>query len=305
MAQAPKLLIITGSHRKRGNSELLARVVAQELSERRRIDSELLRLTDFSIAPCRGCLTCIVNQVPCVIDDDAAFVHGKMEEADGILFCMPVYEFSPPAIFKLLLDRQYSTVVHGRIHHKKAAVIAVGTMRTQGLLVGALFDLYMKSMLLQPVGTLVFGEAYGPGSILLNRDAVDSSIALGEKLVDSLHRNMVNECPLCALQIVALRDDVVICPLCGKGGRLSVDGIKWNENRDALSFDSHAMAEMFAPGAWTTSTIARYRKEVGTIVAMKEQYGINRSTLRWVTRRIDGGTNAGPAEEPVPERQDR
>ncbi len=50
------LLIVTGSSRRMGNSEMFAKDIAL----RARADSiSLLRLTDFILKPCTGCYRCL------------------------------------------------------------------------------------------------------------------------------------------------------------------------------------------------------------------------------------------------------
>ena len=53
-----KVLGLLASHRRMGNSEVLIRV-ALKAAEREGAETELIRLTDLEIRPCKGCMACI------------------------------------------------------------------------------------------------------------------------------------------------------------------------------------------------------------------------------------------------------
>ena len=67
---------------------------------------ETLYIKDLDIHPCQGCYTCHFKTPGlCIFKDDMPGVVEKMKAADTIVFAMPLYVFSVPAIFKAFLDR--------------------------------------------------------------------------------------------------------------------------------------------------------------------------------------------------------
>lgn len=105
-----KVLIISTSFRKNGNSDRLAKAFSQG-AENSGNTVEMIRLADQTIGFCRGCLACQKTQ-KCVIRDDANTIAEKMRTADVIVFATPIYYYEMSGQMKTLLDRAnplYST----------------------------------------------------------------------------------------------------------------------------------------------------------------------------------------------------
>lgn len=98
-----KFLVVLGSPRKGGNSETLARKVAEAVeSEGGR--TEYIRLNDLNIRPCQGCGGC-EKSGNCVIDDDMTAIYRALDDADRILLVSPVYFYGLSAQCKIFGDR--------------------------------------------------------------------------------------------------------------------------------------------------------------------------------------------------------
>lgn len=98
-----KVLVISTSMRKGGNSDMLAREFARGAEESGN-EAEVISLIDKEIAFCRGCLAC-QKTGRCVIHDDADVIAGKMLTADVIVFATPIYYYEMCGQMKTLLDR--------------------------------------------------------------------------------------------------------------------------------------------------------------------------------------------------------
>lgn len=98
-----KVLVITSSLRKGGNSDTLAEMFAKGAREAGN-EVEMLSLADKNIAFCKGCLACGKTQ-KCVINDDAVEIAEKMKDAEVIAFATPVYYYSVSGQLKTMLDR--------------------------------------------------------------------------------------------------------------------------------------------------------------------------------------------------------
>lgn len=100
---AKKILIISTSPRKGGNSERLADEFAAGAAEAGcRVEKVSLR--DKSVNFCRGCLAC-QKTGRCVIRDDAEAILAAMRGADAVVFATPVYFYGMNGQMKTLLDR--------------------------------------------------------------------------------------------------------------------------------------------------------------------------------------------------------
>jgi multimeric flavodoxin WrbA len=107
---SPKVLILLGSPRKKGNTAILAaRAAAAAKAAGARVESVYLH--GLNIRPCSACGACQKkNAKGCVIRDDMQSLYPKLREADALLFATPVYWFHMSAQTKLAMDRCYALV---------------------------------------------------------------------------------------------------------------------------------------------------------------------------------------------------
>ena len=101
-----KVLIISSSPRKGGNSETLAAAFAKGAQEAGH-QVETVYLREKQVSFCKGCLAC-QNLGHCVIGDDALEITEKMKNAEVIAFATPIYYYEMSGQMKTLLDRANS-----------------------------------------------------------------------------------------------------------------------------------------------------------------------------------------------------
>lgn len=97
------LLIVLGSPRKNGNSEILAQHVAKGMEEGGGT-VEYIRLAGLTLSPCQGCGGC-EKTGECVIKDDMGAIYERADAADRILVASPVYFYALTAQTKAFIDR--------------------------------------------------------------------------------------------------------------------------------------------------------------------------------------------------------
>ena len=115
-----KILVITGSPRKNGNSNTLADNFIKGAQEAGhsvvKFDSAFK-----NVHPCIACNKCGMNG-QCVFKDDFEFIRNNIVDADAVVFVSPMYYFGISAQIKAVIDRFYA--INGQIHvSKKAALI--------------------------------------------------------------------------------------------------------------------------------------------------------------------------------------
>lgn len=98
-----KVLIVSSSPRKEGNSDVLCDRFARGASEAGH-EVEKIMLRDKKISPCNACYACMEKHT-CAIKDDMADIFPKLLKADVILLSSPVYFYSVSAQMKALIDR--------------------------------------------------------------------------------------------------------------------------------------------------------------------------------------------------------
>lgn len=97
------VLIVLGSPRKGGNSEVLARQVGMEI-QKAGGSVDYLRLNGMNIGPCQGCGGCEKTGV-CVFKDDMTDLYTRVDVADILILASPVYFYNVTGQTKLFIDR--------------------------------------------------------------------------------------------------------------------------------------------------------------------------------------------------------
>lgn len=151
-----KVLILSASPRKGGNSDLLCDQFAKGAEEAGH-QVEKIRVQEKKIAPCLACYGCRGTGV-CVQKDDMAEILDKMVEADVLVLATPVYFYSMDGQLKTLIDRtlpQYTEIRDKEVYLIATAAAGKGAMeRTMEAMEGFTDCL---------PGAVVKGKIYGSG----------------------------------------------------------------------------------------------------------------------------------------------
>ena len=177
-----KIVVITGSPRKKGNSFAMTEAFIQAAEAKghtvTRFDAALK-----NVGGCRGCETCFKTGKACSFDDDFNMLAPAILAADAVVFSMPVYWYSIPAQIKGVIDRLFSFVVGGRdIAGKEYAVIACCEEQDMSVFDGVRAPLERSAALLKWTKA---GEVLVPGVLNLGdiekTDGCALAAALAEK----------------------------------------------------------------------------------------------------------------------------
>lgn len=114
-----KILVITGSPRKNGNSNTLADNFIKGAQE---AGHSIVRFDSAfkNVHPCIACNKCGMNG-ECVFKDDFEFVKSNIVDADAVVFAAPMYYFGISAQIKAVIDRFYA--INEQIHKPKKSVL--------------------------------------------------------------------------------------------------------------------------------------------------------------------------------------
>ncbi|HRM90401.1 MAG TPA: flavodoxin family protein [Thomasclavelia ramosa] len=102
-----KIVVISSSPRKNGNSEILA---DQFIKGATSVGHKVIKinLANYRIAPCLACEYCRGHHNRCVLKDDANKVIEEIVNADVFVMATPVYFYSLSAQLKILIDRMFA-----------------------------------------------------------------------------------------------------------------------------------------------------------------------------------------------------
>lgn len=178
-----KIVVITGSPRKNGNSFAMTESFIKAAEEKghsvKRFDAALMKLEG-----CHACETCFQTGKACSFDDDFNIIAQEVLDADTIIFTMPVYWYSIPSQIKSVIDRMYSLVVGGKpIAGKECALIACCEEEDMSVLDGVRIPIERTAALNQwkMVGEVLIPGVLHPGDIE-KTDGCKQAAALADKL---------------------------------------------------------------------------------------------------------------------------
>lgn len=102
-----KVLVLSGSPRKGGNSDCLADAFIRGTREAGN-DAEKILICQKNVKGCLGCGACQRNGGSCIQKDDIPEIYEKLKMADAIVLASPVYFYTWTAQLKAVLDRTFA-----------------------------------------------------------------------------------------------------------------------------------------------------------------------------------------------------
>ena len=152
-----KILVITGSPRKNGNSNTLAEHFIRGAKE---AGHEIVRFDAAfkNVHPCIACNKCGMNG-ECMFKDDFEFVRKHISDADMVVFATPMYYFGISAQIKAVIDRFYA--INGSIHVPKKAALLMTYANTAASDAKPILSHY--EVLLNYLGWSDAGQVIAPG----------------------------------------------------------------------------------------------------------------------------------------------
>ncbi len=119
-----KIVVLVGSARKNGNTDLLAKAFVDGASIKNNV--EVVSVADYKVNPCIGCNSCFSRENhQCFQKDDMALIYEKLMDADMIVAASPVYFYGISAQLKAIVDRLH-TPLRNEFRVKKLALLLVG-----------------------------------------------------------------------------------------------------------------------------------------------------------------------------------
>ena len=119
-----KIVVITGSPRKNGNSNAMAEAFIGAAEAKGHIVTRF-DTAHMTIGGCYACEKCFESGKACsYADDDFNIIAPAIIEADVVVFATPVYWHSFPAQLKSVIDKMHSFVVADKnVSGKECALI--------------------------------------------------------------------------------------------------------------------------------------------------------------------------------------
>ena len=175
------ILILSGSPRKGGNTDLLVEAFTKGASERNKV--EVISVHDYKVAPCMGCNACFKNKDnTCVQKDDMTAIYDKMANADMLVVASPVYFYGLSAQLKAIIDRCHNPR-RNTFRISKLALLLVGAATLPELFDSIItqYQLCINFFHLEDAGKILVRGAKDKGDIK-NSEALRDAYELGRSL---------------------------------------------------------------------------------------------------------------------------
>lgn len=179
-----KVVGISGSSRKDGNTAIIIKTIFEELSKAG-IETELIQLADIDIQQCRACFSC-KGKRNCVFKNDSFNeVFNRMVEADGIILGSPVYSADVSSKMKAFLDHGGVVVATnpGLLKHKVGASVAA-VRRAGGMTAVDTMNHFMLNKEMILVGSTYWNMVYGReiGDVMNDEEGMANMRNLGQNM---------------------------------------------------------------------------------------------------------------------------
>lgn len=173
-----KIVVLVGSMRKGGNTDLLAQAFIE--GARKNNDVELVSVADYKVNPCIGCNSCFTREDnTCFQNDDMSVIYEKLRAADIVVIASPVYFYGISAQLKAIVDRLH-TPMRNEFHIKKLALLLVGAASLPNLFdaIKLQYQLVLDFFHLENIGMISVRGVKEKGDIEGN-EALNEAFELG------------------------------------------------------------------------------------------------------------------------------
>lgn len=172
------IVVLVGSERKGGNTELLVEAFRKGATENNTVD--VISVRNHKIKPCIGCNSCFERAGhKCIQQDDMQTVYEKLKNADVLVAASPVYFYGISAQLKAVIDRLH-TPMRNEFKIKRLALILVGAATLPELFdsIKIQYRLILKFFHLEDAGMVLVQGAKDKGDVK-NTDGLDRAYELG------------------------------------------------------------------------------------------------------------------------------
>ena len=175
------ILILSGSPRKGGNTDLLVEAFVKGALQKHHV--EVVSVRDYKVSPCMGCNVCFVSKDnTCAQKDDMTIIYEKMAHADMLVIASPVYFYGLSAQLKAVIDR-FHNPIRDTFRIKKMALLLVGAATLSELFDSILteYQLCLNFFKLEDAGRVLV-RGVKDKSDIKNTNALNEAFEFGKSI---------------------------------------------------------------------------------------------------------------------------
>ncbi|MGD0643681.1 MAG: flavodoxin family protein [Candidatus Bathyarchaeia archaeon] len=182
-----RIVGLSGSPRVDGNTDLVLKE-ALAAAKAEGADVNLIRVSDYRLLPCNGCMTCFSTK-KCVNEDDGENLYQELTKADGVIMGSPSYFQGVTAQMKIFIDRiGFLALARGRkdFAEKVGGVIAVARRSGVSSTCNQMITFMTAVGMIIPSGGRVFAIGREKGEVAKDQEGIDTARHLGKMMVRTL-----------------------------------------------------------------------------------------------------------------------
>ena len=175
-----RILILTGSPRRNGNTDRLAQSFAKGAEESNQV--EIVSVCDYKVNPCIGCNSCFSREGNrCFQNDDMTAIYEKLSQADILIIASPVYFYGISSQLKAIIDRLH-TPLRNSFNIKKLGLILVGAATLPELFDAIItqYKLVLNFFKLEDAGSVLVRGAKEKGEV--SEEDLKKAFKLGKSM---------------------------------------------------------------------------------------------------------------------------
>ncbi|MBU5315405.1 flavodoxin family protein [Clostridium bornimense] len=173
-----KIVVLVGSMRKEGNTDLLAKAFVDGASKKN--DVEIISVAEYKVNPCIGCNSCFERKDnSCFQKDDMEIIYRKLAKADMIVIASPVYFYGISSKLKAIVDRLHTPLRNNfRVKKLGLLLVAAATLPTVFDAIEIQYKLVLDFFKLEDAGRVLVRGVKDKGDIKRNK-ALEEAYKLG------------------------------------------------------------------------------------------------------------------------------
>ncbi len=196
---APKVLAISGSPRKGGNTDIIIKQITSGL-QAEKINYETLNLADIQFKACVACERCRVDKICTRLYDGMSVIYPDILASQALILASPVHNYNITSWMKAFIDRLYCFYEfdnntrprkwHSRLANQQRKVIIVAVCEQEhkedmGWALEAM-QKPMEALGFESIGVLPVFSAFEKGAVKIQEETMEKAYQLGVDLGQQL-----------------------------------------------------------------------------------------------------------------------
>jgi len=231
-----KMSIINFSHRKKGNSDLVVRLL-QKFSEKDGLDPLVVHAREFPLKPCTGCMRCVFHHPGRCVQEDDLETFFEALRCEAVFLVSPVYFLTPVAEWKRLQDRMLAFLPYVGKSNGHCGIVLTAGLKGWSVADHLLSVLALSAGLRVSTAATCFGP--GPGQIVMDENNLKKIERTSHLVMAGETEKKVGHCHVCYHPLFTSAGRPY-CPVCDahvdESGEIRFEDSRWHPDNLARHY---------------------------------------------------------------------